>query len=123
MRTGLKTMGLALGLAVMAGDGHAQDAPKVDRELASTALECVAVFDMVAPQFPDRAAEIQDYRRKAVAQFLRASLTKEADLPAYLDTMKQQVNEAIKGGKYQLMTVVNDCAQIYGTTYDTVTNK
>lgn len=125
MRKSLTAIGLALGLAT-AGAAHAQgakDKPEVDTGLASTALQCVAVFDVVAPQFPDRAAEIKGYRAKAVAQFLRASLTKAADVPAYVADMRQQVEAAIKDGKFNLMSEVNDCAQIYGTIYDTVTNK
>ncbi|HVZ30080.1 MAG TPA: hypothetical protein VG839_06770 [Asticcacaulis sp.] len=117
MRTGLKTIGLALAMVMeTAGIAHGQDTkntPQADMELASTALECVAVFDIVAPQFPDRAAEIRDYRAKAVAQFLRASQTKEADFPGYLADMRQKVDAAVKDGQLRLMAEVNDCAQIY----------
>lgn len=113
---GLKAVGLALVMATVTGAAHSQnngEAPKVDEDLAATALECVAVFDTVAPQFSDRATEIQTYRAKAVAQFLRASLTPEADFPAYLADMKKKVDEAVKSGQLQLMAEVNDCAQIY----------
>jgi hypothetical protein len=122
----LKTAGIALFLSITATAVHSQDSKEIsgiDSGLASTALQCAAIFDIVEPQFPDRAAEIRGYRAKAKAQFLRASQTKETDFQAYLDNMRQQVDDALKSGKLQIMPEVNDCAQIYGTDYSTVMNK